>query len=177
MNIILIGPRGSGKSTIGPRLAAAIGWPFVELDDLALKQTGLATVQDVWSLHGEPAWRAAETNAFSDALARHSQVIALGGGAPTVPAIESALQLARLQQESVVVYLQCTVSALQQRLAADRGDRPSLTGTDVVKEVPAVLAAREPIYRRLADLTCDTTERDPATVVTNLVAALEPRMD
>jgi shikimate kinase len=154
---LLIGPRACGKSTIGPLLARALGQPFVEVDELALQLTGLASVQDVWRRLGEDAWRAVEAEAFASALMSPERIIALGGGAPTVSAIESVIQHQRKNGEVRVVYLRCEVAELRRRLAADPGDRPSLTRQGIVDEVEQVVAARDPIYRRMADVICDTT--------------------
>jgi shikimate kinase len=161
MNILLIGPRASGKSSIGPELARALVRPFVELDELALKSTGLASVRLVWKQLGEPAWRSAEAAAFAATITRDEQIVALGGGAPMIPAVNQAIQAERAAGRAFVVYLRCEVSALQTRLAATPGDRPSLTGVDPIEEIEAVVRSRETTYQALADLACETTNAMP----------------
>ena len=175
MNIILIGPRGSGKSTIGPRLARQMARPFVELDELALRHTGLNSVHEVWTTQGEAAWRHAEADALLGALAKQSQVIALGGGAPMIQVVETALLNASGKGEAFIVYLRCPVAHLRHRLQADPGDRPSLTGAGVVEEVATVLAAREPTYLRLAHFVCDTDVNQPAAAVKTIIDAMRTR--
>ena len=171
----MIGPRASGKSTIGPLLAKAVGWPFVELDDVALKKTGFASIRQCWQSHGEQAWREAETAVFDGVWTQTGQVVALGGGAPAVPAIESTIQSRRARGQALVIRLHCPVNSLQSRLRADPGDRPSVTGTGVVDEVAGLLAKREPIYRRLADITCDTSGPNPHATVAVLLEDLRAR--
>lgn len=174
MNILLIGPRASGKSTIGPELARALGRSFVELDELALKSTGSASVREVWDRQGEPAWRAAEAASFEIALKEDGQVIALGGGAPLVPAINAAIALGRRNRQSIAIYLRCDVGELQRRLNAMPGDRPSLTGLDPVLEVGTVLKARESTYLALADLVHETTAATPSASARQIADRLKP---
>jgi shikimate kinase/3-dehydroquinate synthase len=115
----------------------------------------------VWTQLGEPAWRSAETAAFEATITRDEQVVALGGGAPMIPAVNQAIQAERAAGRAFVVYLRCEVSALQTRLAATPGDRPSLTGVDPIEEIEAVVRSRETTYQSLADLTYETTSATP----------------
>jgi len=180
MNVLLIGPRASGKSTIGPALARLLGRPFVELDDLALRATGLASVHDVWRQRGEMAWRDAEAACFHTAIHTDGQVIALGGGAPMIAAIQNAVQAARRHRRAVVAYLSCEVGELQRRLSSQSGDRPSLTGIDPVDEVEVVLEDRKATYDALADFVCHTAHATPeesAMKIANLLKQWEAQPD
>jgi len=157
MHILLMGPRACGKTEVGRRLAAAVGLPFVDLDDVALARFDESSVSAVWTEHGEAAWRAAETLAFEQTLERQDAVIALGGGTPMIPVARDRIERVRQTGGAVTVYLQCPVGVLAQRLRADAGDRPSLTGEEVAEEIQAVLREREPTYSRLADTVVDAS--------------------
>lgn len=160
MNTLLAGLRACGKSTVGRRLAALLGRPFVELDELTLARTGAGSVSEAWRSGGEPAWRAAEAEALAACLERDGQVVALGGGTPTVEAARRRIEAARAAGEARLVYLACSREELARRLGRDPGDRPPLTGGSPVEEIDAVAAARDPVYRSLADLVVDVSALD-----------------
>jgi shikimate kinase len=160
MNTLLAGLRACGKSTVGRRLAALLGQPFVELDERTLARTGAASVSEVWQTRGEPAWRAAEAEALAACLEHDGQVVALGGGTPTVEAARHHIETARAAGRARLVYLLCSREELARRLARDPGDRPPLTGSSPAEEIDAVAEARDPIYRALADLVVDVSTLD-----------------
>lgn len=158
MNILLIGSRGAGKTTLGQLLSSSLARPFQDIDELALARLEQPSVKIAWQLLGEPAWRAAENQAFSAALDHDNQVIALGGGAPMTITIAERIQSERRHRRAMVVYLECNTDELSRRLRADAHDRPSLTGADPADEICEVLAMREVTYRSLADFTVRTDE-------------------
>ena len=155
MNTFLIGPRGCGKSTIGRALSRRLGRPFVELDERVLAAFPEGSVREVWSVHGEGAWREAEIAALVATLAADDQVVALGGGMPMIQAARQRIEAERKAGRARVIYLRCSTEVLVRRLAAAPGDRPGLTGADLLEEVATILAEREPTYRDLADLEYD----------------------
>jgi shikimate kinase len=158
MNILLVGPRGAGKTTLGQLLASSLARPFQDLDDLTLRTLNHSSVTKVWQLLGESAWRAAEIQAFSEAISHNNRVIALGGGAPMTITIAEQIHIERHNRRAMVVYLECNTIELSKRLSAAAHDRPSLTGADPADEVREVLSMRENTYRSLADLTVRTDE-------------------
>ena len=87
MNLLLVGPRGSGKSSVGRAVSAAAGLAFVDLDERVLARFPQDTVTEVWRRHGEAAWREAESAALEAVLAGDGQVVALGGGAPMIASV------------------------------------------------------------------------------------------
>lgn len=153
MNLLLIGLRGAGKSTIGPALSARIGMPFVDLDGESARVLGCATIAEAWRTHGQEAFRRAETTALREALRRNRRVLALGGGTPTAPGATEAIEKARGTGTARVVYLRCTPAELRARLSASGpgAERPSITGADPLDEIAQVFAQRDPLYSQLAD--------------------------
>ncbi len=164
MHIILIGLRGSGKSTIGRKLADELWRDFVDLDLLVLEKFAEPTITEIFEKHGEAAWREAEVEALAEVLQREELVLSLGGGAAMIPAARELLR-ARQNQGDRIVYLRATAETLQARLERDPGDRPSLTGLGTVAEVAAILAERDPVYRELADQTIEVDAIDVAAIL------------
>jgi shikimate kinase len=156
-HVLLIGPRASGKSTVGPALARRRGVQFVDLDRRTVAAFPETTVRAIWAAHGEAAWRAAEVAALRSVLAEPEPlVVALGGGTPVAPGADAALRTAATPPQ--VVYLRVPVAELARRLGHANNDRPALRpGTTPEDEVKAVLAEREPAYRRWADRIVDGT--------------------
>lgn len=169
MNTILIGPRAVGKSTIGRLLAQRIVAPFIDLDDLVLARFAQRSIIEVWSAHGESAWRLTETASLQDALKSKESVIALGGGAPLIPAARQMIEAARNGGAARVIYLQCSPAILAQRLKKQPGDRPSLTGADIAEEIAAVAAGRHAAYQAMADWECNTGELSPSVIVDQII--------
>lgn len=151
--IILIGLRGSGKSTLGRALAARLRLDFLDLDDLTAEALGFRTAGEAFAGAGESAFRRAETQALQNLLGRSFRgVLALGGGTPTAPGASDLLG-----PPSSIVYLRAQPGTLRARLApTDHASRPSLTGAPMLDEIDAVFARRDPLYQRLARATIDT---------------------
>ncbi|MDR3632700.1 MAG: shikimate kinase [Isosphaeraceae bacterium] len=168
----LIGLRGTGKSTVGRLLAARLGRDFADADAVLEARAG-RTIRAIFSDDGEPAFRDWEERVVTELTARPGLVLATGGG---VVLRES--NRARLRAYGPVVWLAAPPAVLATRLAADsRGlaDRPALTAAGTLGELAAVLSAREPLYRDLADLVVDTSDRTPEEVVDAVVAGLLDR--
>ncbi len=171
MHVLLMGLRGSGKTTVGGLLALQLDGEFVDLDDRVLATFAETTVADVWSVHGEQAWRAAEARVLHELLGRTAGrgiVIALGGGTPMIESARGDIEAARTAGTATVVYLRCVVEELHRRLAGRTDDRPSLTGADPVQETAEVMTAREPVYRSLADHEYDVSTTSPQQAAASL---------
>lgn len=160
MNLLLIGLRGSGKSTLGRALARRLGREFVDLDDLTPKLLNAPTLAEAWTTRGEAAFRRAEVGALTELLAHSTdRVIALGGGTPAAPGAPDLLHAQIIQGRILLVYLAAEPATLRARMEqSDNTHRPSLTGADPLIEIDAVHAKRDPLYRRIADEVLDTDD-------------------
>lgn len=166
--VVLVGPRGAGKTTVGRALARALGWGFCDADEALAERVG-EPAGAFLQRAGEAAFRAVEAEVTTALLARADrEVLALGGGAVTTPAIRRALADAGLH----VVLLVAPAAVLGARLAASGILRPPLTGLAPDREIEALLAQRMPLYAAVADATVDTGARSVDEVAAALAAAL-----
>ncbi|MEM1166211.1 MAG: shikimate kinase [Planctomycetota bacterium] len=157
-NLVLIGLRASGKTTLGRAVAEAEGRPFVDTDDLVLEAAGATSVAEVFRERGEPAFRALERDALVRALGGHGCVVSLGGGTPTAPGAIEVIDRARAGGHAIVVYLHAPADVLAGRLAAVGHDanRPALrSGGDAASEVETLYQERDGLYRSIADRVVD----------------------
>jgi shikimate kinase len=161
--MILLGYRGSGKSTIGRRLAELMNMPFVDTDDLIVAAAG-QTIRTIFEQNGESYFRDLEAIAVRNACAR-SAVIALGGGAVLREENRNCL----LGSAHPRIYLRCDPRVLHDRIHADQRtihSRPSLTHLGGgIEEIRSLLAIREQLYRAVM-----TDEIDVSTVSAEQVA-------
>ncbi|MBB4684661.1 shikimate kinase [Amycolatopsis jiangsuensis] len=163
---VVVGPPGSGKSTVGPMLAAALGTAFRDTDDDIIARAG-RPIADIFAEDGEPAFRALEEDAVAAALAEHDGVLSLGGGAPLTPGTR-----ARLAQHTVV-FLNVGLAAGVQRTGLSTA-RPLLAGVNPRATFKALLDARLPVYREVSTIEVETDHRSPDEIVAAVVAALAP---
>ncbi|MEX0886301.1 MAG: shikimate kinase, partial [Phycisphaeraceae bacterium] len=98
MNVILLGYRGCGKTTVGRAVARALGWRYVDVDDATREAFDNATIAEIWQRHGEPAWREAEVAATRRLVAGREQVIGLGGGTLMQPGAREAVEAAEARR-------------------------------------------------------------------------------
>jgi len=166
-NLVLIGLRGSGKSTLGVRLAESLGRGFVDLDDVSARLLGESGAGEAIAKHGMDAFRRAECDALRSVLEESDQVISLGGGTPTADGCEGLLASGGCR----VLYLKAKPETLRERLSnADNSDRPSLTGGGVVDEVGAVFELRDPLYTEIAESIVHTDGVGEDSVLAVLLA-------
>lgn len=158
MNVILIGYRGSGKTSVGKKLAAQLWKTFVDVDVETCGKFGGKTIAAIWQESGEPAWRKAEEEVVRDLLAKDNLVIGLGGGTVMIPGLAEAMKAA---PDTKRIYLRCEPEELHRRISGDSqsaATRPSLTTHGGgLEEIRTVLAQREPVYRQVADGEFDVT--------------------
>ena len=155
---------GSGKSTVGRALAAALGVDYVDTDADIERRFGRSI--PVLFADGEAAFRAAERDTVLDVLASSDGVVALGGGSVTVPEIAQALA------GQYVVYLEISAADGYARVADS--DRPLLADPDPAARYAQLLAARTGTYRAVATQTVDAARPVPEVVAAILAALPEP---
>lgn len=164
VRLVLIGPPGAGKTTVGRLVAQQLGVTFRDTDTDIEKSEGRA-IPDIFIDDGEEHFRDLEEQAVRRALAEHDGVLALGGGAILREATQRALR------DVPVAFLDVSMAAAMPRVGLT-GARPLLVGSPRA-QWRSLMAARRPIYERLATVHLLTDEHSPEQLATMLVAALE----
>lgn len=167
-NLVLVGPMGAGKTSIGKRLAVRLGLAFVDCDHRLEEVTG-AAVPLIFECEGEAGFRARETALVADLMRGEGQLVATGGGAVLAP-----VNREHLKARGFVVHLQVSVDQQIERLARDRS-RPLLAVGDKRARLEAMAIERGPIYRDIADLSFDADGLAVAVAAERLGALLEQR--
>ena len=156
MSIVLIGYRGSGKTTIGRKLASRLWQDLIDTDQLIVTKAG-KNIATIFREDGEQVFRDMETEVVLETLKLQDIVISLGGGA----VMREENRFAIKNSGHKVIYLRCHPQVLYHRLSSDSGStlmRPSLTpygGT--VQEIQQMLDIREPLYRSIMTAEIDVT--------------------
>jgi shikimate kinase len=167
-NLVLIGPMGAGKTSIGRRLAARLGLRFVDADRELEATTG-ATVPVIFECEGEAGFRQRESQLLATLCAGAGQLIATGGGAVLAEANRRVLR-----ERGFVVWLKVGIEQQLRRLARD-SSRPLLAGPDRRGKLEALAQQRDPLYRELADLEFDSDGLAVGAAAEQLAAALAAR--
>jgi len=145
-NIVLVGPMGAGKTTVGKQMAKRLGKDFVDVDQELEKRTGVS-INLIFEIEQEAGFRARETLMLKELLERKNCVIATGGGI-----IMSDENRALLQQtQGLVVYLKTEVKHQLKRLARDK-QRPLLQGGGRRERLLNLARIRNPLYDSVADV-------------------------
>lgn len=161
--MVLVGAPGSGKTTVGQALAERLGVEFRDTDTDIETAAG-ESISDIFVVHGEAAFRTLETAAVADALAEHTGVLALGGGAVLDPITRQRLADHR------VAWLRVGLHAAASRAGLSVA-RPLLLG-NVRATMKGLLDARNPVYAEVATMTVDTDGRAVDEVVTTIADSL-----
>ena len=164
--VILIGPMGSGKTTIGSLLAEKLGLSFRDTDHLIEEQEG-KTVSQIFLDQGEDVFRAIEKKVLRDELLTDGTVLSLGGGAPISIDAQSALRAI----SSYIIFLDISLSTVVPRIGFNR-DRPLLLNNPR-GQWQTLMEARRPIYEALADVTINVDDKSEEEIVTIALSSLE----
>lgn len=164
-NIYLVGPMGAGKTTIGRQLAEALGFTFVDSDHEIEQRTG-ANIPLIFDVEGEAGFRRRESAVIDELTQRSAIVLATGGGA-----VLDAANRAHLKERGRVVYLAASIGKLLERTARDR-NRPLLQTANPRARLEELMAARDPLYREVADIIVNTDRGGVRRVVKDILARL-----
>jgi shikimate kinase len=162
---VLVGLPGSGKSTIGRRLAKALDVDMLDTDAAIEQQTG-RPIADIFAADGEQEFRRIEEGVVRAALAEHDGILSVGGGAVTSPGVRAALA------GHTVVYLEITAAEGVRRTGGNTV-RPLLAGPDRAEKFRALMSQRVPLYRQVATIRVNTNRRNPGAVVRHIVCRLQ----
>lgn len=163
--VFLIGPMGTGKTTIGAQLARTLRFSFIDCDQELEKRTG-ASISLIFDIEGESGFRERETRVLDDLTQQDEVVLATGGGA--VLAAENRRWLA---QRGFVVYLSSDIETLVARTRFDTS-RPLLQTADPEATLREIMTVREPLYNEIADLVVDTGSQSVRQILKSIRNAL-----
>jgi shikimate kinase len=164
-SIVLVGMMGVGKSSIGRRLAARLGVPFVDADAEIEKAAGMG-IADIFARHGEADFRSGEARVIARLLDGGPQVLATGGGA-----VMNADTRAAIKAKGVSIWLSAELDVLMRRINKRKNDRPMLQTADPEATLRELLVAREPVYAQ-ADLTVQSREVPHDAIVSEIMTSL-----
>ncbi len=170
MNIVLIGFRGTGKSTIGKLLANHLKRDFIDTDEYIVNCTG-KTIKDIFLEQGEAGFRNIEENAITHISKMDNQIIATGGGV-----ILNSNNVRNLKSNGTLVLLEASPEIIHTRLSHDEksiDQRPSLTGREALEEITHLMDIRQTLYDNAADQTINTSHKSREEIVDEIILFIE----
>lgn len=163
--IVLVGPMGAGKSTIGRHLARQLGYEFRDSDRELEYRTG-ANIPWIFDVEGESGFRDRESRMISELLRKDHLVLATGGGAVLRPENRESLR------QAYVIYLKVPPDLQYERTRRDR-NRPLLQNDDPQGILEKLFHERDPLYTEVADMVIEGEHRGPRSLVRYLVGQLQ----
>lgn len=167
-SIVLVGMPGSGKSSVGRRLALGLGLAFTDAD-VEIEAAAGMSITDIFTLHGEPQFRSGEARVIARLLEAGPQVLATGGGA-----FMNANTRACIAARGVSVWLKAEMDVLLRRIKR-RNDRPLLQTDDPAKTLACFMEQREPTYT-LADVTVESRDVPHTIIIEEIIAGLSEHL-
>ncbi len=161
-SIVLVGMMGAGKSSIGRRLAARLGIPFIDADAEIESAAGM-TIPEIFDKHGEPYFRAGEARVIARLLDNGPQVLATGGGS-----LMDAQTRALIGEKGVSIWLKADIDVLLKRTKR-RNDRP------LAEKIKDLLPIREPLYAQ-ADIVVQSRDEPHENIVDEIMTQLPRRL-
>ncbi|GAI37661.1 unnamed protein product, partial [marine sediment metagenome] len=162
MNIVLIGFRGTGKTTVGKRLAEKLNLEFIDADDFIERKYGFS-ISELFQTKGESLFRLLESDVINELSKLDSRIIAAGGGA-----VLKYKNIKNLKRHGIIILLEADGDTVYQRIQADdktKTQRPKLTGNELYREIKELMEFRKSYYQRAADYTVNTTNKSADTTL------------
>jgi shikimate kinase len=169
VNVVLMGYRGTGKTSVGRLLAIKLERPFFDSDELVKVSSG-ESVREMVAGKGWDFFRRVEKQIVAELSGKDGCIVALGGGA-----VLDEENVRNLKERGVFIWLEAEAQTIAERLNGDgkTGEqRPSLTGKDPDEEIRALLKTREPLYAKIADCRVDTSDRNVEEVAAEIFRIL-----
>jgi len=173
MNIILIGYRSSGKSTVGKMLANLLEREFVDIDE-TIEKRHKKSISDIVKSHGWDYFRMIERDVIKEVSKRDNLVIAPGGGA-----VLNSDNVRALKKKGFMIWLVADCETIRKRMEADKRTkklRPPLTDKGTTEELEEIIALRIPFYKSVSDAEVETSNLDVNEVVKEIISLLKDRM-
>ena len=167
-NVVLVGMMGAGKTSIGKRLAAELGIPFVDADN-EIEAAANMTIPEIFETYGEDHFRDGERKVIARLLREGPRVIATGGGAVADPETRH-----RITCKSIAIWLKADIDVLLERVKR-RSNRPLLKADDPERVLRRLAVEREPFYT-CAHITVKSHNAPHQHVVSEILARLETRL-
>src|SRR3989344_5471559 len=168
MNIAFIGFRGTGKTTIGQRVAKRLNMKFTDIDKEIVKTAG-KSVPEIFAQSGEEGFRILERKAVADISSQDNMCIACGGGV-----VLFKENIDNLKRNSTIILLEAQARVIYRRIRND-SNRPSLTGKEKMDEIIQLLGEREPLYEAAAEMKFDTSQDSVPQTVQKIIDELNER--
>lgn len=173
MNVVLIGFRAAGKTTVGRRLSTLLQRAFVDSDEM-IEQRQKMAIEEIVRRHGWDRFRTIEREVISELSNYDHLIISAGGGVPVDPE-----NVKGLKKKGLLIWLKADVEVLLERMSGDIQSvikRPSLTGTGTLGEFKEVLLQREPLYAKASEVQVDTSLLNVDGVAHHILSLLEERL-
>ena len=166
-NIVLTGFMGTGKTSVGKRLAKELNLKFVDTDDLIEKEAG-ASIKEIFAKFGEGYFRRLESKVINEISSHTDMVISTGGGA-----VVNLLNLETFKKSSIIISLIASMDTILLRIG-NGDERPLISQGDAKEAVSNLLKVREPFYKK-ADFIIDTTGKTVSEVVEEILKTVDSR--
>lgn len=170
MNIVLIGFRCTGKTSVGKSLSEKLGLEFIDADDV-IKQRAGSTISKLFQTRGETYFRLLESDVITELAKRDSKIIAAGGGA-----VLKYKNVKNLKRQGILIRLKADRDTVYKRIMKDartKTQRPPLTKQNLYQEIKELMKFRQHYYQRAADYTVNTTDKTIETVVDEVLQILQ----
>ena len=166
-NIVLIGFMGTGKSSVGLRLAHKLKKEFVDIDQEIENVSGMS-IAEMFKHHGETRFRAEESLMVNKLGEREDMIIATGGGVVLLKE-----NIAALKKNGILVCLDASLEDIFERVNRKKGSRPLLKKNTRIEDISALLKVREPYYADAADIRVKTSNRKQDDIVNEIIREIE----